>query len=828
MGCLSSLTLPFVFVFLVVLVSPSHGISSGTQQQNDTTVQIALGEDVYFPCHAPADTVIYVWQKNGRNVEADRAYSENRVYVIEHEGILILNTEARDSGSFTCTAFDRTLVVLTFRLEVVARTEDPQNTGDAFQCGYPRQRSRIVGGREVNDPGAYPWMALLWHKVERRPFCGGALLSRRFVVTAAHCFLQSGHNPNDVEVRLGEHNITATESYEVTMQIAEMIPHPNYDQPTYDSDILLLRLQQPVVYSDYIIPICIPSELRGERLIQPGKRGYAAGWGRTEHSETAADFSDVLRRARLSITDHQRCGEQHTHVITNNMFCAIGGNRRNGVRDSCSGDSGGPFIVKEEERNYLVGIVSWGIGCANINFPGVYTRVGRFRHWILEHINNDLQTCEETSFQTEEDLSQEQSRIQSLEDQVSNLQEQLEILQSRDIPVCTTPPATTTVASTAAPSDGEPIPCRRGSCWHVGGYRIWGQCVNGFCVCNSPYYSRVTCLPSVGTCKIRENDPTNSATPMSSRSGEPTVYSCEGNQGSTADVHVLGVYEGNVHTRPPTAGTMNVIVTASPALTRPVILVFSNYEPVNWVLDLPATLNVQKVILFAYYGDLSSVTVAPGVSQTLTVEKRPRSAPRGYGKDSGGGNTAGMLRQLSEDYGAVTSFAGTYRADSWSWPLPLGISTGGTGTEEVTSSVEVTTDAWTEYDFRYQNNWNSCHSAKYVRKRPVSDDAVGKYVGAVLCTNNRYKLFLSDSLDSEFLNIADTSGHGSDHCEFVGASSSGDFNLDNNFWHSPSATGYYRSGWGDDMQLGTIGGGMGPAWTGRYYPKWYECGVSIP
>ena len=87
---------------------------------------------------------------------------------------------------------------------------------------------------------------------------------------------------------------------------------------------------------------------------------------------------------------------------------------------------------------------------------------------------------------------------------------------------------------------------------------------------------------------------------MSSQSGEEDVYSCVGGRGNSADVHVLGVYEGNVHTRPPTAGTMNVLVTSSPALTRPVILVVSSYEPVNWILDLPANLNVEKVIMVRY------------------------------------------------------------------------------------------------------------------------------------------------------------------------------------------------------------------------------------
>ncbi|PIK34833.1 hypothetical protein BSL78_28343 [Apostichopus japonicus] len=190
----------------------------------------------------------------------------------------------------------------------------------------------------------------------------------------------------------------------------------------------------------------------------------------------------------------------------------------------------------------------------------------------------------------------------------------------------------------------------------------------------------------------------------------------------------------------------------------PVVLVLANYEPVNWVLDIPPSLTIEKVILISYYVELSSVTVAEGIERELTVEKKPRSTPRGYGKDSGGGNTPGMMR-LSQIYGSVTSFAGTYRAESWNWTLPVGHNTspvsspvetaGGSGASSG-ASANINENTWTEFSFRADNNWNSCHGSKYVRKRTLDDGKIGQFVGAVLCSSTRYKLFLSDDLDGIF------------------------------------------------------------------------------
>ncbi|XP_070538772.1 uncharacterized protein [Ptychodera flava] len=146
------------------------------------------------------------------------------------------------------------------------------------------------------------------------------------------------------------------------------------------------------------------------------------------------------------------------------------------------------------------------------------------------------------------------------------------------------------------------------------------------------------------------------------------------------------------------------------------------------------------------------------------------------------------------------------------------------GDDDNYDSPIVTEDSWTRRTFLYDDKYNSCHGDQYVK---LSGYDVGRYVGVILCSSERYKIFLSDDLDGVFLNVADSNGHGQDHCEFLGGTEESS-NIDNDFWDSPSTYGYYRSNWGESPRLAAIGGGTGSTWTGKYYGKWIECGLTIP
>ncbi|XP_070549180.1 uncharacterized protein [Ptychodera flava] len=136
----------------------------------------------------------------------------------------------------------------------------------------------------------------------------------------------------------------------------------------------------------------------------------------------------------------------------------------------------------------------------------------------------------------------------------------------------------------------------------------------------------------------------------------------------------------------------------------------------------------------------------------------------------------------------------------------------------------ITEHSWTRRTFLYDDKYNGCHGDQYVK---LSGYDVGRYVGVILCSSRRYKIFLSDDLDGVFLNVADSSGHGQDHCEFLGGTEESN-NIDNDFWDSPLTRGYYRSQWGQSPRLASIGGGTGSTWTGKFYVRWIECGLTIP
>uniref|UniRef100_A0A8C5TGL2 Peptidase S1 domain-containing protein n=1 Tax=Malurus cyaneus samueli TaxID=2593467 RepID=A0A8C5TGL2_9PASS len=207
--------------------------------------------------------------------------------------------------------------------------------------------SRIVGGSEASR-GEFPWQVSLRENNEH--FCGAAILTEKWLVSAAHCFTEG------------------SDSGAVRMDIAQIIPHPSYNADTADYDVAVLELKRPVTFTKYIQPVCLPDAGIGE-----GKSVLAlASWG-------------GLNPAGLPLLDQNLCSSLYSHVLTDRMMCA---GYLEGKVDSCQGDSGGPLVCQEPSgRFFLAGIVSWGIGCAEARRPGVYTRVTKLRDWILDAIS---------------------------------------------------------------------------------------------------------------------------------------------------------------------------------------------------------------------------------------------------------------------------------------------------------------------------------------------------------------------------------------------------------------------------------------------------------
>ena len=146
-----------------------------------------------------------------------------------------------------------------------------------------------------------------------------------------------------------------------------------------DFNIGLIRVNRPFVYTDRVNRVCLSrdatEDLVGNNNLE------VAGWGRTELDHTPA----ILQKVTVPHVSSEVCNSSSSYqgVITDTMFCA---GYQQGGRDACQGDSGGPIVFQKGGSFVQAGIVSWGIGCGQENFYGVYTSVAPFYDWIMSYI----------------------------------------------------------------------------------------------------------------------------------------------------------------------------------------------------------------------------------------------------------------------------------------------------------------------------------------------------------------------------------------------------------------------------------------------------------
>jgi len=245
-----------------------------------------------------------------------------------------------------------------------------QMTGESCQCGVKGSNSnnaRIVGGNETEEH-EYPWQVLV-----EGAGCGGTLISSTHVLTAAHCTVNEA--ASSIKVVIGAHNIADSELNSV--DIAEIINHPNYEpHNSHNNDYSILRLAKPVTFTKKVSPVCLPAD---QSATYTGVLATVTGWGWTgDHNP------NVLQEVDVTVATNAECNSAYAskgYTITSSMICA-----GDSGKDSCHGDSGGPLITSENDRQALIGVVSWGLNeCATDGFPGVYARVTEKMSWILEN-----------------------------------------------------------------------------------------------------------------------------------------------------------------------------------------------------------------------------------------------------------------------------------------------------------------------------------------------------------------------------------------------------------------------------------------------------------
>ncbi|KAH8418667.1 hypothetical protein KR222_009238, partial [Zaprionus bogoriensis] len=157
------------------------------------------------------------------------------------------------------------------------------------------------------------------------------------------------------------------------VMVSKLIYHSAYNKKTHVNDVGLIITKEPLVYSSSVQPIALAVDSP-----TAGTHGIVSGWGKRTEDDSA--LPALLRAVQVEIMDLNTCGAQYMtkdYTITDEMICA---GADEGGKDACQGDSGGPLTVD----GVLVGIVSWGVGCAREGFPGVYTSVKHHTAWIEE------------------------------------------------------------------------------------------------------------------------------------------------------------------------------------------------------------------------------------------------------------------------------------------------------------------------------------------------------------------------------------------------------------------------------------------------------------
>ncbi|CAH0399368.1 unnamed protein product [Chilo suppressalis] len=266
-----------------------------------------------------------------------------------------------------------------------------------------------VGGR-ITEPGEFPHMGAIGWKSSFGKWvfkCGGSLISKTYVLTAAHCSKASASDTTvaDVDpkiVRLADKNILEKDEQGVNpahfdKKIIRIINHPDYRPPKKYNDIALIELEPGLFITSFIQPACLLA-ISDDRLV--GSKAVMTGWGVVETVNHTT--SPELQAVTLDVLDNNLCDNllrpscnRHWCGLQEHQMCA---GVLAGGADACQGDSGGPLQIEfpliqkknctslpgycKRRMHVVIGVTSFGVGCALPNLPGVYTRVSSYLDWI--------------------------------------------------------------------------------------------------------------------------------------------------------------------------------------------------------------------------------------------------------------------------------------------------------------------------------------------------------------------------------------------------------------------------------------------------------------
>ncbi|XP_005187694.1 trypsin-like [Musca domestica] len=228
---------------------------------------------------------------------------------------------------------------------------------------------RIVNGVDTTIE-KHPYQVSL-QTASGKHFCGGSIISEDIIVTAAHCLQK--YTASQMKVRLGS---TEYNTGGKLIAVKSFRNHEDYSSTTNKNDIAVIKLSSPVKQTSKIRYIAL-----AEKTPATGTPAVVTGWGYKCYR--CAPGPTTLQEVEVAIIDRRTCASseyEYGSEIMKTMVCAYAVNK-----DSCQGDSGGPLV----SGNKLVGVVSWGEGCAKPGYPGVYADVATLRSWV-ENTANEL------------------------------------------------------------------------------------------------------------------------------------------------------------------------------------------------------------------------------------------------------------------------------------------------------------------------------------------------------------------------------------------------------------------------------------------------------
>ncbi|XP_023951785.2 trypsin alpha-3-like [Bicyclus anynana] len=233
--------------------------------------------------------------------------------------------------------------------------------------------SRVVNGQTI-DISQVPYHAAIRRKTSAGWLytCGATVITTKALLTAAHCVITTQSDPLQFRVAVG----TASRSSGGTVyDVKSVFIHEKYSTLTLENDIAMIVTSKKMVFDKNVDSAFIPEP---NFDLPVGTAALVTGYGMTSYEGSA---SSVLRAATVEVVAQDICTRAYRQIakISEGMLCAFANNP---PRDACQGDSGGPLVT----QGTLIGIVSWGEECANLSYPGVYTRVSQYYSWIIDKL----------------------------------------------------------------------------------------------------------------------------------------------------------------------------------------------------------------------------------------------------------------------------------------------------------------------------------------------------------------------------------------------------------------------------------------------------------